>query len=195
MRERVAQRAIGFPIGPLNCWDPYFWYYGGCKGTRIEPAKPGWINGGDPILTFHYHSPTALFGGGGGPQTLVIRSPFSGVVLTSVLRKQESVNYGYKSWAGGDDRQFVVARLSVDYVMSEAIPLRHHSIGFAYEPLRDEIFGIVDTSTFFGSKPTDSGLRRLDPKRHFETREALLKKADELRDVQAVWLPDTDIPA
>jgi hypothetical protein len=85
-----------------------------------------------------------------------------------------------------NDREFVVVQPERAYTSNVGQPFEQRGIGRCYQRFRDEIEAVVNISGIFGNK----GFRKFDPKKQFDSLEALLAKSTGLSYVNAVWLPD-----
>jgi hypothetical protein len=113
------------------------------------------------------------------------------VSASTTISTDRGIDFGYPDWTSTNDREFVVVRPVRAYTDNVGQPFERRDIGHCYRQLRDAIYQAVDFSTFWG-KPSDKGFRQFDPKQQFESRETLLRNADGLLNVSAVWLPDWD---
>lgn len=178
----LEQRTVGFPISPVENWDAHFWYYWGCRSTKICPVEPGWIESGDPIISYTYD---------GGQKRLDVRSPFSGLVVRSQIKVRENVNICYPDSNGTQHNTFVVIRPSRLSVTRDGQPFEALEIFGAFRDLIDAANYAIGGMNLFDFV-FDRGFRRFDPNKKFATKHQLQSALNDLNNVRAIWLPDWD---
>jgi hypothetical protein len=182
---------VGFALSPLDYWSSHFWYYSGCRSISTDVAAPGWVECHGPLMTLRYHNSS------GKEKACVIQSPTDGLVVRTKVRFRTMPNIGYGYENAHANREFIVVRPWRHHVSGEGKPFDPVSWynTFSFDPLTEAIYDAVTGDSVLSgllNLAFDQGFRKFDPKHFFKTKEELLKAADELRHVYAIWLPDWD---
>lgn len=180
LRDDLTHHAVGFPVLPLEAWEAHFWYYSGCRSTQIELPSEGWIKCHEPLMSLRYYA------NDGKEVKCTISSPTDGLVIRSkiVLRRMPKIGYTYDP--GPSSRGFIVIRPLKKHVINKEIPFERVSWcnSFCFDPLIQEIYDAVTGKNTFSQllslASPSGGIRKLDPKKFFNTREDLFKAASDL---------------
>lgn len=177
-QNEMAEFIVGIPICPLEYWNEHhIWYWDSSRYSEIEFTDKEWVERGDILMKL---------------ETIDIRSPFSGLVISNdggygEHRQNIQVSTHYKS------NKFIEILIPKNEFYEEIghiyLSLFHYIEKIAKENAPGSLGAWKTHHWFIGDLlPGKSGID-LDPKECFPSYEALLEKAHDLGNIRAIKMP------